>query len=67
MESEEGAGQLDDTWGDISFNREDGGIRESGGKGQNMEMQMNWNICRYLPEAGSCQNAFQVCMDACLG
>ena len=24
------------------------------------EVQMNWNICKYLPEAASCQDIFQV-------
>ena len=58
---EDGAGQLDETWGDVSFNREGPGDDIGGVKDQNMELQMNWNICRYLPEDGSCQNSFQVC------
>ena len=24
------------------------------------EVEMNWNICRYLPEEGSCQEIFKV-------
>ena len=28
--------------------------------GEKAEVQMNWNICKYLPQAGSCQDLFQV-------
>ena len=31
--------------------------KEESGKA---EVQMNWNICKYLPEAASCQDIFQV-------
>ena len=30
---------------------------EEGGKA---EVEMNWNICKYLPEAASCQDIFRV-------
>ena len=29
--------------------------------GAEPEVEMNWNICNYLPEAGSCQDIFRVC------
>ena len=57
MEESEGAGQgrLDDTWGDISFSE-----REGQGEVPVAGVQMNWNICKYLPEDAACQNLFQV-------
>lgn len=59
MEESEGAGQgqgrLDDTWGDISFSE-----REGQGEAPVAGVQMNWNICKYLPEDAACQNLFQV-------
>ena len=27
------------------------------------EVEMNWNICKYLPEAASCQDIFRVRVD----
>ena len=66
---EEGEGQvggaLDETWGDISFGTGEArvGVARGGGEGgEGMEVQMNWNICKYLPEVddGQCQHAFQV-------
>ncbi len=67
----EGQGRLDTTWGDTSFS-EDGrgqsarGVAEGGGS-NSMEVQMNWNICKYLPEEGSCQTSFQVmCVYVCV-
>ncbi len=58
----EASGSLDETWGDMSIHTTRGEEEEEGeGEGRSsMELQMNWNICTYLPEAGSCQNAFQV-------
>lgn len=58
-----GAGPLDDTWGDISFNMGRGGGESLEGnvqQKQRRELQMNWHICKYLPEEGSCQSCFQV-------
>ncbi len=57
----EASGSLDETWGDMSIHTTRGEEEEGEGEGKSsMELQMNWNICTYLPEAGSCQNAFQV-------
>ncbi len=28
--------------------------------GKGIQLDMNWNICKYLPEAGSCQDWFRV-------
>ena len=33
---------------------------EGEGDGGRAEVQMNWNICKYLPEAASCQDIFRV-------
>ncbi len=30
------------------------------GEGGGIQLDMNWNICKYLPEAGSCQDWFRV-------
>ena len=70
MEEGEGEGKgrgLDTTWGDISFG-EDGRPRHDGDRDgtDNMEVQMNWNICKYLPEDGSCQTSFQVSVCVCV-
>ena len=29
-------------------------------KGSEIQLDVNWNICKYLPEAGSCQDWFRV-------
>ena len=58
--SDKASGSLDETWGDISIHTRGEEEGERGGGGSSMELQMNWNLCTYLPEAGSCQNAFQV-------
>lgn len=62
MEKREEIGPLDETWGDISFNAGKKGSLEGNGrqKQQQKELQMNWHICKYLPEEGSCQSCFQV-------
>ena len=36
-------------------------VMEVGGTGEEQRMEMNWNIRQYLPQAGSCQDAFNVC------
>lgn len=54
-----GEGQLNDTWGDISFGRDVQDATPEVRGQQDVEVQMNWDICKYLPEAGYCQNAFQ--------
>ena len=60
-----GTGPLDETWGDISFNTDKGmddGCQSNGQQKQQQqrELQMNWHICKHLPEEGSCQSFFQV-------
>lgn len=60
MEGEgQGGGALDETWGDISFtsNKEDLPGKDVADK---REVKMNWHICNYLPEDGSCRSCFQV-------
>ena len=33
---------------------------EEEGEGGRTEVEMKWNICKYLPEAASCQDIFRV-------
>ena len=41
---------------------EEGGEEGEGGR---TEVEMKWNICKYLPEAASCQDIFRVsCFEA---
>lgn len=57
-ESQRRNGGLDETWGDISFSSDRGEGR--GKDAEKRELQMNWHICKYLPEDGSCRSCFQV-------
>ena len=47
---QDGVEMLSDGEGEVSR-----GSQEDG-----PEVEMNWNICKYLPEAASCQDIFQV-------
>ena len=50
----------DDEMGVVSGEgtEEEVGVVSNGGSEE--EVEMNWNICNYLPEAGSCQDIFRV-------
>ena len=63
---QEGEGPLNTTWGDVSLDED--GIRgqSAGGEGRDTDLQMHWNMCKYLPEDGNCQKAFQVCGCVCV-
>lgn len=43
---------------DNSLIQEEGGVASTP---NDPEVEMNWNICNYLPESGSCQDIFRVC------
>ena len=45
---------------DGGWNSDGEGEQQQGGQ-MSWGLQMNWNICKYLPEAGSCQEMFKVC------
>ena len=36
------------------------GVVNGNKTGSEIQLDMNWNICKYLPEAGSCQAWFRV-------
>ena len=36
------------------------GVANGNKTGSEIQLDMNWNICKYLPEAGSCQAWFRV-------
>ena len=53
-----GEEQLEEGTASQSNQGEDDEVMEVGER--EYEVEMNWNICRYLPEAGSCQEIFKV-------
>ena len=53
MFSDEGASQEEEEEEEVEMMEDEEDSRKT-------EVEMNWNICKYLPEAASCQDIFRV-------